>query len=423
MRRRLRLPVLLAAAAAAAVACAPAARTAAPPGGVEPRRAPETARESREATRRAIVRAKLRFDSLARAGDAAGMAGLFAEDAVVITPARDTLRGREAIARRLGAALPAAGAVRRASFNPARVEPCLDGMYEFGGTYNLQLPDEAPGRPRLVSGPYAARWSGDSARGVRVAMAVFAAPETERRPARAGCRLPYVSTFARQRLWLVAVPAQVSSWTTTDRVTSGLRDAGWGDGRITHREKPACCYGSRDPRGVGTAVGVRYLRSTALGAELVATVLPERSVVEAFRPQAESHLSVTTSVFPVAALLSAGTRFVRVAAGPALLAGSATVRDLGLRRVLNAEPNPDSTVNHYELTGEPTQTRRWAMWRPGAAAQLSAIVPLSGRAFGELRAQWSRYGGSDIPRTLRFPGTRTSAEQSVGVGLAIGIAI
>ena len=374
-----------------------------------------------DATMREIWAAKMRFDSAARAGDARRAASVFAPDAIVVIPGRDTLHGREAIERAL-ATLTAPG-LRRTAFYPQRVEPCLDGVYEFGGSYEIDA-DSGARWPRR--GPYAIRWSRDSAGALRVQRVFFTRAEAARVSSRSGCRLQYVSTFRRQRVWVYGLVASLSQWDTNDRVTDALRGSGWGDGRITHPEKPTgCCLGTRDPRGLGSGIGARYVAGSRLGVELgleaMGTIVPEKAQVRAYRSEAESYLTVTPSLRTAGALVSAGTPYLRVAAGPALLYGSTTVRDDNLRRVF-ANTFPEPTFVGYAY-GDPPTTAKGRVRSGGLLAQIVGTVPLSGRASAELRAQWLRFGETSIPATPRFPGAKVGRDASRSVGVSVGLAL
>lgn len=98
-----------------------------------------------------IKEAVKRFMELYRQGDAAGVAGLYSEDAVLMPPGADFIRGKAGIQAVFESFL--AMGIKALIFDVIEVEQCADKAIEMS-TYKLLGPDEQ----ELDHGKYIVVW-------------------------------------------------------------------------------------------------------------------------------------------------------------------------------------------------------------------------------------------------------------------------
>ena len=109
--------------------------------------------------------AKARLDIAALRGDLAGVLDRFTPGAMVIFDGRDTLRGREAIARWITDHL-AGTAGAKVAFRDARIFVCRDGAVELRGTLLTRLGGRDDIQP--ANAVYFAKWRDDGKEGWRI---------------------------------------------------------------------------------------------------------------------------------------------------------------------------------------------------------------------------------------------------------------
>lgn len=133
----------------------------------------------------AIRTAQSTFDSAAQAGDAHRMAGLFDDDALLITPASDTIRGRSAIEGLLAAAQPGATGAKFWFAREPPLEHCRDGGFEHA-QFTAEI-RQGDGSKDTLQARFVVFWNRDSVGSARVKRVSFPERELSRWPTRGEC--------------------------------------------------------------------------------------------------------------------------------------------------------------------------------------------------------------------------------------------
>jgi len=381
------------------VACSPVMR--APGDGVTPPRPPPVPIE------RATWRARAAFDSATRAGDTLGMAAVFAADAVLISAAGDSIRGREAITHYLVQLVPEAVSVGFRFAREGSFELC-SGSGRERVLYTAQI-NHASRAPDAVSGSLSVFWKRDSTGALRISWVALSAREVKRRLRPSECRTPEDSIA---RAWRVAfslflVPAGAST-ESKGSFEGTLRTRGWVD--------LACACVTSNPvytplsdgteRRVPGLVSVQYRLRRHVLAEVLGGRIPEGTTMGARfysnRDYAQTRLRYSGTL--VGVLLSYERWGFQLGIGPATQSAHWSLRDSLV---------PFSTGGNPEMTDI-----SWSKWPVGMIGDGRFQRFISGRLFLVVRAQVRRFPMARTPGTPRFPPALVDQGSSfVGVGL------
>ena len=348
---------------------------------------------------RAIERARARVDSAARQGDATALAAQFDDDAHLVTPRGDTLRGRAAIAEWLGGAPLASASTRFTTINGVR--ECRDGAWEWGDVRVVRVRRDAA--PDTVTGYYAARWRADAAGDLHLRWASLSSrPFTHFRPSRADCAAPVERVAGARRVELRVEPLGLlaSRNAMADAVEEAMSARGWNDLSLDDKRTPRSDNGPAG--GFGTTAQLELVVRPRAPFSVAAFVITDRSGTTHGR-DASVPANITFTYRPMVAGLLAGWdwRFLRVGAGPALLSTSWSMR---------------------EDYGGQQPVERWTSRTAGVAAHVSATFALGGRLLGTASASWHQFPSTETHGTPRFAPV-TVPQRAVRAGIGLGWAL
>jgi ketosteroid isomerase-like protein len=373
---------------AVVMACAPTTRTAGP------RLVPID---------RASWQVRAAFDSAARVVDVPRMAGLFAEDGLLITVNGDSIRGRDAIAGYISRLAQNDALATLSLGREGALETCLGGGRER--IYYTAHVDHS-GSSAAVSGKVSLFWKRDAAGDLKIALMAFPEREVKRRLTRAECVSPEDSVWKAWR-WAVSVfpvpaldfPGVKQSFEHT------LRARGWSDVSCNCAQTfptftPLSNRSRLLPPGL---VSVQYHLRPNLVGEIVGGRAPRGSTMGAqtFSGEYAQTRLAYSGVF-VGALMSVQHWGLQVGVGPLLQVAHWSLRD----SVVTSGGYP--TATDYTWTKVPV----------GILGDVRSHQLLTRRVFLTFRAQGRLFGKATTPATPRFPPARI--DQSTwffGVGL------
>ena len=184
----------------------------------------------------ATWQAKSAFDAAARAGDVARMTASFSEDALLITPKGDSIRGRNAIVQHIIQLVPDAISASFSFWRDGRFELCR-GSGRERISYAAHI-NYASRSPDSVSGNLSVLWKPDSAGNLKVVWVAFSEQGISGRLGRSECRLQEDSIWRAWRLSISVYPAAAFGGSASSgSFEHTLRARGW--------------VAPEDPRGFG----------------------------------------------------------------------------------------------------------------------------------------------------------------------------
>jgi ketosteroid isomerase-like protein len=385
----------------AVLACSPATQTSPPPGSpVAP------ARRTRVSIERATWQARSAFDSAARAGDTTRVAAFFVEDALLISSAGDSIRGRDAIARYLAQLVPGVVSADFSFGREGSVERCVGAARErlaYAAHINY-----AGRSPDTVSGNLSVIWKRDSTGALKVAWAALSEREIRRGLGRSECPSREDSIWRAWRFAVTVVPVPVADIPEAKgSFGSFLRASGWVDECVCGGTLPVHTPASESTRLLPPSlVGIQYhLRRHVVG-EILGGRIPKGSTMGAQfftnRDFALTRLSYS-GVF-VGALASYEHWGLHLGVGPALQLAHWVLRD-------SLRPSG----------GLPTTTDfRWSTLPLGIVADARFHRLVGDRLFLAVRAQVRRFQKVRTPSTPRFPSAMVAQGTSlVAVGWGV----
>jgi ketosteroid isomerase-like protein len=137
------------------------------------------------------------------------VAAFFAEDALLISSAGDSIRGRDAIARYLAQLVPGVVSAGFSFGREGSVERCVGAARErLSYTAHINYASRAPD---TVSGNLSVFWKRDSAGALKVAWAAFSEREIRRRLRRSECSSTEDSIWRAWRLAVSLFPVPVAA--------------------------------------------------------------------------------------------------------------------------------------------------------------------------------------------------------------------
>ena len=394
------LPLL--AAVAAATGCAPAIHTATTPVAVMPPRTID----------RQVQTARMALDSAARKGDVETLSRWLAEDAILVRGA-DTLRGREAIARRLAAWWPQATA--ELHYAPASTEYCVDGKYEDGGEYTVHVHLSAQ-RADTLRGRYALLWQRSDGGVIRIRGVALAAIGKGSPPRLRGCERATLRIFDRHRVRvMVFTPAMLANSNTAGSLQDRLSQQGYGPGVIT--SGPAANPGTGiQATHSGSApwpiVGLRLRPWGGVSIEGLLVLATRADTVTGLNSSTLSFAKATASRSQtVAAVVGYEWRRLRLGAGPFFCEDAWSVREWQLA--------PDPFLGLDVSSSTPIDS--WKERRVGLLLEGAYTIPVAPYAFVELRAQEWSIGSRQVRGAGQFAPSFVDTSgwlMAVGAGVA-----
>ena len=155
----------------------------------------------------ATWQARATFDSAARVGDTTRMGTVFASDALLITSAGDSIRGRAAIVHYLSHLAPGARSAELSFGREGALERCVGGARErLSYTARIGRGGQSPDTSDAVSGSVSVVWQRDTTGVLHVVRLGFSQREMQRRRV-AECRLQEDSIWRAWRLSVSLFPA------------------------------------------------------------------------------------------------------------------------------------------------------------------------------------------------------------------------
>jgi len=381
--------------------CSPATRGGSPGAPIAPADLPIS-----EAT----WRAKARFVSAARAGDAARISELFVEDALLIVSNGDTIRGRNSIALYLAQLAP--GAIS-ADFHFGR-----DGELEICGesarerlAYTAYLLS-AGGAPDTVSGKVLVSWKRDSTSEVKVVSLVYSEWQITRGLRPSECRTPEDSLWGAWRFALTIVPLPAVSTTETRGSFEGvLRARGWTDQSCICSNASPIPTPLSDWNGllIPSLVEIEYRLRRHVVASVFGGFLSRGSTMGARlsgnRDYAQTRLTSHSGVV-VGTLISYEHWGFQVGLGPALQSIHWLLQD-SFRPGLGPG---NTTVTDY----------KWSRQRFGFVVDAKLQRLLYYRVLISVGVQARRFPKEETPATARFAPARVNQNSSfLGIGFGV----
>ena len=336
----------------------------------------------------AIASAKLRFNTAARAHDLAGMSAVFDEDAIVITPDRDTVRGRTTIAERIAQLAPADGAV--AQLLPRRIEACVDGASEFGGDWALRPPAAGP---EIARGGYAIRWSYDEAAGMRVRALVLhgtSPAEAARGQREVRCLAPHVREFGTRRFEISISPPHAGIWQSRagESIADGLRASGFTTRSLRTNDGGQSIQPGLDEEDAESsgAIAIRWRARPSLVVELFAPFSPIEAVVRGYDESASADVVVLHSGRIAGAVVSYEWRRLRIGAGPVFMRSTWRERE---ERLVTRRDGSGEFIGFDELGF--ADDEQYSTSSVSALAEIGYTYPIATRVFMDARAHYRAF--------------------------------
>jgi ketosteroid isomerase-like protein len=336
------------------------------------------------------------------------MAAVFADDALLISPRGDSIRGRDAIVHYLVQLVPEAISAGFSFGRDGALQLCQGGARERL-SYAAHI-DNANGTRDAVSGNLSVLWKRDPAGALKVAWAAFSKREIRRRLRRSECLSPEDSTWGAWRLAVSLFPVPAAATMGSQRsFESILRARGWVDeclcGGVFPSLTPVSSWTGRLPPGL---VGIQYHWRPHVVAEILGGRIPKGSTMGAqyysSRDYAQTRLFYSGAF--VGALVSYEQWGFQVGIGPALQLANWRLRD---------------SVIPYSTGGYPGFTDvGWSTQPIGVIGDAKYHRLVASRLFLEIRAQVRRFRKVATPATPRFPPAMVDQGSSfVGVGFGV----
>jgi len=338
---------------------------------------------------RDVVAAEAQFDSAAIHGNAAAMAAMFTDDAILVV-ASDTLRGHDAIHQVLEQIRLSSDSAR-IRFTPRTRDVCLDGVIEYGQQVDVTLYRVAA-EDRKLSFRYAIRWLAYGRQGVRATALVITRPQEVWTARFRDCVLASTVGFDRHRIAVSAmIPGPMNSWSTLGSLESTMRSRGFGGaapGYIKSSSQRTWWYG----------FGLRAGLWDPFSAEIVVGLQPRKGTIEGYRASDSTVVNLSyTGGFAWAALNYEWRKRLRVGLGPYVVRTSWTINERYLAWVIGKNTWTDQGV--------------------GLLAEAAYTYPISRYVFAEAQAHARLLG------TMQTLATRSFAPAQVtlgGFGLTLG---
>ena len=350
--------------------------------------------------------AKAAFDSAATAGDTARIAASFAEDALLITAAGDSIRGRHAIVLYLRQLVPAARSADF-TFRRDRFESCQGGGRERL-TFTAQVTSTHE-PPDTVSGHVVIFWKRDDEGHLVVATAAFSRLGAGRLSSAPECSTVEDSVWRNWRFAVTVIPAAVYGASVGHDFARILRSRGWVDiclcPGIEPSYTPLSKSNGRLPPGLVSFQ--RHWRRHVI-AEVVTGRLPGGSTMGArFLGNGDYALTrLSYSGVYLGALLSYERWGLQLGVGPAVQAAHWQLRD---------------SLIPYGSSGYPSTTDKiWWTVPFGILGDVRYHWLLGSRVYFAVRAEDRRFLRAATPPTKRFPAA-TVTQNSFFLGAGLGL--
>jgi ketosteroid isomerase-like protein len=367
----------------------------------------------------AVNQARARFDSAAQRGDAAALARLLTDDAVVIV-GRDTLRGWGAVAGYYNLSRPSAvgGTIE---FRPNETVLCTDGAYEIGGSL-LLVTRLRNGAADTLQPNYVVRWVVDPSGSARMLAATLQSQAIARSISAAGGCQTYLALarFPRKRFLLtLASPAiGISRTHALASLQPPFVAAGYTlPGQHQYPVKELLAIGvpvleaklEDQASLIGGALRVRG--PGPLTVEVTASIAPDKVTLTGYQSSTGSHVDLELSQRTLALLLGVEWRRFRAMAGPVLLRASWSLRE---RRLI-----------YYPDMGWAGAIRTDASWSSNATGLMAEAAwtwPFSSALFAEIRGSWRSAKVDFASPTTVVPSARGLDAGGYSFALALGVA-
>ena len=352
----------------------------------------------------ATWQAKSDFSSAARAGDASRMAGSFSEDALLITPTGDSIRGRNAIAQYLIHLVPEAISASFSFGRDGHLELCRGSARErlsYAAHVNY-----ASRSPDSVSGNVSVLWKWDSSGALKAVWVAFSQEGISGRLGRSECRLQEDSIWRAWRLSVGLYPAAAFATSgSSGSFEQTLRARGW--------------TAPEDPRGFGpptpvtsrtgllpSLVGIQYHARRQVVVEILGGGITKGSTLGARLTRADyAQTKLSYSATFVGALFSFEQSGIQLGVGPAVQFAHWRLWELY---------SPSGSC-----CGSVTEVR-WSRSPIGVIGDAQYHRLILGRLYLAIRAQGRRLPKAPTPATPRFPVAMVDQGSTfVGVGLGV----
>ena len=379
------------------------ARQGGPPGG------PDAPARRHIPIDRATWQARAAFDSGARAGDTSRMAAVFTEDALFVTPAGDSVRGRAAILQYLLRLAPEATSAEFSFGREGSLEHCIGRTRErLVVVAHVNYPS---GSADTSAGNLLVFWKRDSTGAVKVVSLAYSEQQITRRLRTSECRPREDSVWGAWRFAVTIVPLRAVSSTETQRsFESVLRARGWTD------QSCICPNGSPLPtplsdwngQPIPGLVEIEYRLRRHVVAGLFGGFLPRGSTMGARldgnRDYAQTRLTSHSGIV-VGTLISYEHWGFQLGLGPALQSTRWLLQDS-----FRPGTGPPTTVTDYE----------WSRQRFGFVVDAKLQRLLYYRVLISVGVQARRFPKEETPATARFAPARLNQNSSfLGIGFGV----
>ena len=384
---------------------------------------------------RAASDAHVRLESAVRHRDVAAIEALLSPNAEVVTLRGDVARG-EAAARYLASLNT--DAIRLVSLMPAKRDLCVEGgLHEYDG--------ELAGVPsgERISGKYSIFWSTDSqpARAKRIVLTY--GDSSLRSVTRCAPEFAYSARLHRTTITLAGAASAVRPSSATRSAADVARANGytWVSPIRVSAGPAREPFPQIDASGLAFTIGLRQRVTRTLSAEVQLGLQRTDSVVgfdsKCLEPPCESPVSppnaagfyavhnyVSMTTKPVTASLLVqrqGTNW-RVGVGPSVVFGRWMVREdnreMNLIEYRAQGSYAQSVFPKSAITGVRSNTALAPAF--GAAAEVSAYVPVSRVLLGEVYLRGAAYSSTTLPETPNFSNVQVT-NYAIQAGLSFGI--
>ena len=195
------------------------------------------------------------------------------------------------------------------------------------------------------------------------------------------CRELRTVRLESSRLRVALLPLSASRWNVNQTLESELAQRGWTRGAADRPTNDQ--FGRPHTRSDGapsmlSTLSVSLIRSLSL--ELTTQLQPNTGTLTTYNPAAASLLTQHYRARPVSLTLSGRWRFLRVGAGPVLVASRWTEQYEHL--LLDSTTDPPSYRNDFALQADSA----WSRHSIGATINAAAALPIAGRVFATTMA-------------------------------------
>ncbi len=350
---------------------------------------------------RSVAAAEARLDSAAIRGDAAGMAAMFADDAILVVGS-DTLRGHDPIHQMLEQIRLTADSAR-VRFTPRTRDVCLDGAVEYGQRvdvtlYRINAPD------RTLAFRYAIRWLTYGRLGVRATALVITRPQDVWTARFEDCVPAAGVRFDQHRVAVTAaVPLPLNTWSTFASINDALRQRNFGDmapvasGSFARPSDPAAWWYD---------VGLRLRLWRPISVEAVVGLQPKAATSAGYRASDSTVEALSFSGGFAWAAVNYEWKRLRIGAGPFLARTSWTISE---QRALFASGGPPQPMQIAK--------DKWNDRRYGLLLEAAYVYPVSPYVFLESQAHLRLLGKATTRGTPAFSPAEVTLN---GFGLSFG---